>query len=245
MAASFVLPLSAHAASSSTGSASAQSPAGSSAGVTLTDDELKDRLESLVDQAADFASVSEADKSLYAHRVESEVADRQIALSAISSADLNWADSTVLENNSDVRMVRVPAPQAKGDLSAVMILLGSNNSMSVIEHKFTPVSTTAMRLQLWADGSLKMDKIADSATQTVVDSSAWKPAGDMTAQFSWGKFNDCLAFEGDPLDGRGAPEHCLWCRLCDHPGRRMRGLYLGSGFHFDRHRRILHQDELS
>ncbi|MEV6367655.1 hypothetical protein AB0L86_12260 [Micromonospora musae] len=169
----------------------------SSPTLNLSEGELKQRLEKITKEASAFTPAAEDRASATTDLVLSQVTSGRIALSGIARSNLTWSGTTVLENKDGVRIVRVPAARAADDPSAVTVAIEPTGKATVVENKFTPVSATAMRLELFVDGALQMDKIADSANRTVVDSSQWKPAG-MGAQFDWGRFESCLAARGIP-----------------------------------------------
>ncbi|WP_203815666.1 hypothetical protein [Paractinoplanes ferrugineus] len=130
--------------------------------------------------------------------VRSQVNSRAVRLVAVDPAELAWSGAELIQAKEGGVAVRVPAGEDKADPSAVAFILDGHRVTSVMEQKFSPVSSTALRLQFYVNGHNRLDKVADSATKVVSDYADWTPGGTPTLSLSWSKLNNCLASMGIP-----------------------------------------------
>jgi hypothetical protein len=179
-------------------SASASSDVLSSSSIYMSEDDLGAGLKRIVEVSK---SVSRADGRAAEETVQStraRVDAGAVRLVGVEPSKLRWSDAEVIQSKSGGLAVRVPAGTAEGDESAVAFVLNRSRISNVVEQKFSPVSTTALRLQLYVDGRLRADKVADAATHVVSDYAAWEPSQPSTMSIDWGKLNSCLASAGIP-----------------------------------------------
>ncbi|MFI6076040.1 hypothetical protein ACIA5C_31270 [Actinoplanes sp. NPDC051343] len=185
-------------------SASTTSLQGSASGVVssppvnVSDDVLAAGIKHIADANATATRTNGKAAERVVRAVHSQVDSGAVSLKAVDPSKLLWSDAEVVQAKEGGRAVRVPASEARGDESAVAFILHGDHIASVMEQKFSPVSSTALRLQFYFDGQLRLDKVADSATKVVSDYADWAPGGAATPALSWSKLNNCLASMGIP-----------------------------------------------